>query len=68
MSKPREVELWPCGYTVRCSAHKCPRRATMILRFLDDQGRLDYQTEACVAHATNLCAGLKVIDRRRRPG
>jgi hypothetical protein len=66
MSKPREVELWPCGYAVRCSARKCPRRATMILRRLDDQGRLEYQTEACIAHATVLCAGLKVIDRRRR--
>ncbi len=40
----------------------------MILRWLDDQGRLDYQTEACVTHATELCAGLKVIDRRRRAG
>jgi hypothetical protein len=70
MSEPREVELWPCpsGYTVRCSVHKCPQRATMILRFLDDQGRLESQTEACIAHATELCAGLTVIDRRLPSG
>ena len=65
MSEPREVEVRPCGYTARCSVHKCPRRATIILRSLDDQGRPEHQTEACIAHATVLCAGLKVIDRRR---
>jgi hypothetical protein len=38
----------------------------MILRWLDDQGRLEYQTEACIVYATVLCPGLKVIDGRRR--
>jgi len=36
-----------------------------ILRRLDDQGRLDHQTQACDTHARELCAGMKVIDRRR---
>jgi hypothetical protein len=43
----------------------CRRRATTILRYLDSQERPDHQTEACDAHASGLCAGLKVIDRRR---
>jgi hypothetical protein len=38
MSEPWEIELWPCGYSARCSAPECPRRATTILRYLDNQG------------------------------
>ena len=41
--------------------------AATILRYLDNQGRLDHQTEACDIHARELNAELKVIDRRRRP-
>ena len=37
-----------------------------ILRRLDDQGRLDHQTEACDTHALEVCAGQTVIDRKRR--
>jgi hypothetical protein len=65
MTEPREVEVWPCGYTAKCSASDCRRRATTILRYLDNQGRPEGQTEACDAHARVLCAELKVIDRRR---
>jgi hypothetical protein len=46
--------------------HKCPRRATMILRWLDDQGRLKFQTEACIAHATVLLSRAE-SDRRQAP-
>jgi hypothetical protein len=72
VSEPRQVELWPRGYTAKCSAPGCRRRATTILRYLDNQGRPDHQTDACVTHASELSAtGLKssaelrVIDRRR---
>ena len=65
MTEPRNVELWPCGYTARCSTHECRRRATTILRYLDNQERPDGQTEACDKHARELCAELRVIDRRR---
>lgn len=65
MTEPSEVELWPCGYDARCSARGCRRRATTILGRLDDQGRLD-EAEACDAHTSELCAGMKVIDQRRR--
>ncbi len=41
-------------------------RATTILRYLDNQGRPDHQTGACDTHASELCAELRVIDRRRR--
>jgi hypothetical protein len=66
MSEPQLVELWPCGYTARCSAWYCRWRATTILRYRDNQERPDHQTDACDAHARELCAELRVIDRRRR--
>jgi hypothetical protein len=65
MTEPQVIELWPCGYVAKCSAPDCRRRATTILRFLDNQERPARQTEACDAHASELCAELKVIDRRR---
>jgi hypothetical protein len=37
MSEQQMVELWPCGYTARCSAPDRRRRATTILRYLDNQ-------------------------------
>jgi hypothetical protein len=67
MTEPRQMEFWLCGYTSRCSAPECCRRATTILRYLDNQGRPDRQTEACSAHAIGLSAHMNVIDRRRRP-
>jgi hypothetical protein len=39
MIKPREVELWPCGYSAERSVPWCGRRATTILRYLDAQRR-----------------------------
>jgi hypothetical protein len=38
MTKPQTIELWPCGYTAKCSAPECRRRATTILRYLDGAG------------------------------
>ena len=64
MTEPRgTVELWPCGYTARCSARECRRRATTIMRYLDNRGRADHQTEACDDHTSELSAELRVIDR-----
>jgi hypothetical protein len=37
MTEPQVIELWPCGYVARCSARECRRRATTILRYLDNQ-------------------------------
>jgi hypothetical protein len=65
VTEPQVVELWPCGYVAKCSAPECRRRATTILRYLDNQGRSDHQTDACDIHASELCAELKVIDRGR---
>ena len=67
MSKPREVEVWPCGYTAKCSVLWCRRRATTILRYLDAQGRPYRQADVCEIHERELCVGMKVIDRKRRP-
>jgi hypothetical protein len=65
MTEPQVVELWPCGYVAKCSAQDCRRRATTILRYLDNQERPDHQTDACDAHASEMSSGLRVIDRRR---
>jgi hypothetical protein len=65
MTEPRQVELWPCGYVAKCSAQECRRRATTILRYLDNQERPDHQTEACDIHTRERSAELRVIDRRR---
>jgi hypothetical protein len=67
MSEPREIELWPCRYSAGCSEPGCRRPATTILRYLDNRGRPDHQTDACDTHTSELCAELRVIDRRRRP-
>jgi hypothetical protein len=37
MTEPQTVELWPCGYTAKCSTLECRRRATTVLRYLDNQ-------------------------------
>jgi hypothetical protein len=66
MAQPQEIELLACGYAARCAAKECRRRATTILRRLDDQGRLEHHTEACDDHAAELCFGMKVVDRKRR--
>jgi hypothetical protein len=68
MTEPREVELWLCGYTAICSASACGGRATTILRYVGRQGRPDRHTNACDIHTSQLCAELKVIDRRRCAG
>ena len=65
MSKPREVEVWSCGYSAACSVPWCRRRATTILRYLDAQGQPYRHTDVCEAHARELCFGIKVIDRTK---
>ena len=61
------VEVWPCGYIARCSIPECPQRATTMLLYLDDQGQLYCQTDACDGHMNQLCAGLGVIERGHAP-
>ena len=65
------VELWPAA-TQRNARLRNVAGAATILRYLDNQGRPDHQTEACDTHASELSATglkssaeLKVIDRRR---
>ena len=65
MTEPRQVELWPCGYVAKCSEPDCRRRATTILRYLDNQERPDHQIDACDIHARKLSAELTVIDQIR---
>jgi hypothetical protein len=64
ITEPQEIEFWLCGYTAKCSAWECRRRATTILRYLDNQERPDHRTDACDTHANELSAELNVIDRR----
>ena len=64
MTEPEVIELWPCDYIAPCTARGCRRRATTILRYLDNQERPDHQTEACDIHTRERSAELRVIDRR----
>jgi hypothetical protein len=66
VSKPREVEVLPCGYSATCSVPWYKRRPTTILRYLDAQRRPYRQTDVCEIHARELCVEMKVIDRGRR--
>jgi hypothetical protein len=68
MTEPQVIERWPCGYVAKCSAPQCRRRATTILRYVDNQGRPDHQADACGIHSRELSAELTVSDRRRRAG
>jgi hypothetical protein len=65
MTEPEVIELWPCDYIAPCTARECCRRATTILRYLDNKERPDHQTNACDNHASGLSVALNVIDRRR---
>jgi hypothetical protein len=64
MIEPREEELWAARLRREMlrSAIDAPPRSCAIC---DDQGRFDYQINACEAHATERCTELRVIDRRR---
>jgi hypothetical protein len=66
MSTPREVEVWPCGYSATCSALNCRRGGPKILRYLDSQGGRYRQRDVCKTHVRELCFEMKVIDRKRR--
>ena len=37
MTKPREVELWPCDYSAACLAPWCRGRAAVVVRYIDDE-------------------------------
>jgi hypothetical protein len=50
--------------TAKCSTPGYTRRATTILRYLDNQERPDHQTDACDPHTRGLSAELRIIDRR----
>jgi len=65
VSEPRIAELWPCGYVAKCSAPERRRRATTILRYLNNQERPDHQVDARDTHARKLSAELRVIDQIR---
>ena len=59
MTEPQVIELWPCGYTVNAQRRSAADAFTAILRYLDNQGRPDHQTDACDTHASELCAELR---------
>jgi hypothetical protein len=59
----QEVEALPCEYNAACLVAWCRRRAAVILRYLDDEGRPFRQTEVCETHARELYVGMRVINR-----
>jgi hypothetical protein len=71
MDVAAEIELLHCEYAARCARVGCRRyRATVIVRYLDNQGRALRQLEVCEQHADltirrEELRGLKVRDLRR---
>ena len=69
-----QVELWHCPYLARCRAatlpylrgcRRCPVRAAVIVRYVDNQGRALRQVEVCERHAGEIVkCGLMVRDMR----
>jgi hypothetical protein len=66
MTQPQEIELWraamPQDAQRRSAAGVLLRSCAVSIT----RGRLEHQTEACDAHAAELCFGMKVVDRKRR--
>ena len=54
MNDHAEIELVTCRYMARCSVKPCPRVATAIARYLDNQGRPLRQRDLCDRHANVL--------------
>ena len=60
VSEPREVEVWPCGYSSACSVPCALLRSCAISTTRDDP----IVRWTCVRSTRKLCFEMKVIDRR----
>jgi hypothetical protein len=61
------IELLDCSYSTLCSDERCTERATVVLRYIDNQFRLLRQLGYCRKHAQRLINAadrLSVIDTR----
>ena len=58
------VELWRCQYPRRCRQTGCRARATVIVRYVDGQGRPLRQVEFCERHEREIGGGIAVRDMR----
>jgi hypothetical protein len=47
----KPIELWQCGYDVRCNVRNCRAKATVLGRSLDSGNRPIKQYELCSVHA-----------------
>jgi hypothetical protein len=64
---PAGIEVLNCGYWAVCQDRKCDERATVTLRYLDDQSRPIRQEDYCRRHGEHvirLSAKLRVLDTR----
>jgi hypothetical protein len=65
MPERQQVELWPCQYPMRCTQAGCCTNATVILRYVDGQGRPLRQVELCERHVGEITrSGIAVRDMR----
>ena len=51
VDETKAIELWPCGYDVRCNVRDCKAKATTLARSVDAGGRPIKQYELCSVHA-----------------
>jgi len=65
MLEHQQVELWPCQYPAQCKKVRCGARATVIVRYVDRQGRPLRQVEFCDRHTGEITrSGIVVRDMR----
>jgi hypothetical protein len=63
------LTILSCGYQASCSATRCVRRATLILRKAEGSGRFLRQIAVCDEHGAAIAqreraSGLEILDRR----
>jgi len=54
MTERTQAELWHCRYPTPCTRNDCRAGATVIVRYVDTQGRPLRQFELCERHAGEL--------------
>jgi len=58
------IDLWRCLYRDRCKKDGCGVNASVLARYLDEQGRPLRELEFCERHARGLGRSFAVRDRR----
>jgi len=58
------IELWPCVYRGGCKKDGCDVEASVLARYVDEQGRSLRELEFCERHALALGRSFIIRDMR----